>query len=180
MKAVIVYESMFGNTRAVAESIARGLGPSLETTVVRASEVDSSVLNDVAVVVLGGPTHGWGMSRPSTRRGAPDYATKGGRFLQLEVGAATGRGVREWLAALERCEMKAAAFDTRIKGPAALTGRASKAINKALARRGMTVVVPPESFIVDKKNRLLPGEIERAEAWGASIATALGASPAAA
>ncbi len=76
--------------------------------------------------------------------------------------------------------MKAAAFDTRIKGPVALTGRASRSIAKALAQHGMTVIVPPESFLVEKKGQLLPGEIERAEAWGASMAATLGASSVAA
>ena len=180
MKALVVYESMFGNTRTVAEAIGHGLSRSLEVTVIRASEADSSVLNGKSFVVVGGPTHAWGMPRPSTRRGAPDYATKGGRFLGLELGAATAPGVREWLGALGRSEMKAAAFDTRIKGPVALTGRASRSIAKALAQHGMTVIVPPESFLVEKKGQLLPGEIERAEAWGASMAATLGASSVAA
>jgi flavodoxin len=46
MKAIVVYESMFGNTRTIAEAIARGLGGSLEVTVVRAGEADPSVFWD--------------------------------------------------------------------------------------------------------------------------------------
>ncbi len=99
MKALVVYESMFGNTRTVAEAIGHGLSRSLEVTVIRASEADSSVLNGKSFVVVGGPTHAWGMPRPSTRRGGPDYATKGGRFLGLgsvpqrrpEYGSGSGR-----------------------------------------------------------------------------------------
>ncbi len=175
MKAVIVYESMFGNTRTIAEAVGRGLGGPLEVTVVRAGEAGTSVLSGKDFVVVGGPTHAWGLPRPSTRRGAPDYATKGGRFLELEPGAATQPGLREWLAALGQSEMRAAAFDTRIKAPVALTGRASRSISRALVRQGMTLVVPAQSFLVDKKNRLLTGEIERAEAWGASLVEVLGA-----
>jgi Flavodoxin domain len=176
MKAIVVYESVFGNTRTIAAAIARGLSGPLEVTVVRAGEADPSVLNGNDFVVVGGPTHAWGLPRPSTRRGAPDYATKGGRALELEPDAATQTGLREWLAALGHSEMKAAAFDTRIKGPQALTGRASRSISRALSRHGMTLVVPAQSFLVDKKNRLLAGEIGRAEAWGASLAQVLGAS----
>ena len=130
MKAIVVYESVFGNTRTIAEAIARGLSGPLEVTVVRAGEAGTSVLNGNDFVVVGGPTHAWGLPRPSTRRGAPDYATKGGRALELEPGAATQPGLREWLAALGQSEMKAAAFDTRIKGPQALTGRASRSISR--------------------------------------------------
>ncbi len=176
MKAIVVYESVFGNTRAIAEAIARGLAGPLEVTVVRASEADTSVLNGNDFVVVGGPTHAWGLPRPSTRRGAPDYATKGGRALELEPVATTQPGLREWLAALGPSEMRAAAFDTRFKGPQALTGRASRSISRALSHHGMTLVVPPQSFLVDKKNRLLAGEIGRAEAWGASLAQVLGPS----
>ena len=173
MKAVVVYESMFGNTRTIAEAIGRGLGGSLDVTVVRAGEAYRSVINGTDFVVVGGPTHAWGLPRPSTRRGAPDYATKGGRFLELEPGAATEPGLREWLPALGQSSMPAAAFDTRIKAPAALTGRASRSISRVLSRHGMTLLAPAESFLVDKKNRLLAGEIERAEAWGASLAEVL-------
>ena len=36
-----------------------------------------------------------------------------------------------------------------------------------MARHCMTVVVPPESFLVDKKNHLLLGEVERRRKLGA-------------
>jgi hypothetical protein len=65
----------------------------------------------------------------------------------------------------------AAAFDTRLSSPVLLTGRASRGIGRQLGRHGLTVIVPPESFLVDKKSHLLPGEIDRARAWGALVAT---------
>ena len=46
-----------------------------------------------------------------------------------------------------------------------LTGRASKGIEKRLAKHGYDLVADPESFIVDKQNHLIDGEAERARQW---------------
>ena len=132
MRGIIVYESMFGSTRTIAEAIARGISDFAERSVVRASEVGGFVIYGADLVVVGGPTHGWSMSRPSTRKGIPDYANKPRRHLELEPGAAAAPGVRERLSSPGQHTTCAAAFDTRINAPAALTGRASKAISRGL------------------------------------------------
>jgi hypothetical protein len=62
------------------------------------------------------------------------------------------------------------AFDTRLKMPAFLSGRASRGIDKALRRHGVTMVAKPESFFVTKHNQLLLGEEDRARAWGRQLA----------
>ena len=173
MRPVVVYESMFGATRVIAEAVASGFAECDETTVVRASEVGGSVLYDADLVVVGGPTHVRSMSRPSTRKGAPGYAKKHDGDLALEPGADDAPGVREWIGHLGQHTVFAAAFDTRVKGPAVITGRASKAINRGLASHGMSIVAPPESFLVDKNGSLLPGEMTRAAAWGATLARAV-------
>ena len=173
MRLVVVYESMFGATRIIAEAIAGGSSEYDETTVVRASEVGGSVLYDADLVVVGGPTHVRSMSRPSTRKGAPGYARKHGGDLALEPGADEAPGVREWIDHLGQHTIFAAAFDTRVKGPAALTGSACKAINRGLAGHGMSVVAPAESFLIDKNGSLLPGEVGRAAAWGATLTEAV-------
>lgn len=173
MRIVVVYESMFGATRVIAEAIAGGSTEYDETTVVRASEVGGSVLYDADLVVVGGPTHVRSMSRPSTRKGAPGYAKKHGGDLALEPGADDALGVREWIGHLGQHTNYAAAFDTRVKGPAYLTGSACKAINRGLVSHGMSVVAPAESFLVDKDGRLLPGEVARAAAWGDKLAQAV-------
>lgn len=171
MKAVIVYESMFGSTRQIAEAIADGLSDSSAVRMVRVIDADPSVCEGVDLVVVGGPTQAWGMSRPSTRRGAPLHLNDPNNDLVLESGADWGPGVREWIASLDRVVAMAAAFDTRLSSPVLLTGRASKSIGRQLARHGLTIVAPPESFLVDKKSHLLPGEVDRARAWGARVAT---------
>jgi hypothetical protein len=169
MRAVIVYESMFGSTRMIAEAIGDGMRLGNEVQVVRITEAHMDILDGADLVVVGGPTHVHSMTRPSTRRGASDYARQ--RGLVLEPDATTGPGVREWLTSLGPVHGQGAAFDTRIQAPPAVSGRASKGIDRDLARHGLTPVAPPESFIVNKQSHLVPGEQERARVWGAHLAT---------
>ena len=173
MRALVVYESMFGSTHLIAEAIAEGLRTEADVQVSRVGDAPKMV-DDVELLVVGGPTHAWGMSRPSTRKGAPLHIQRPDSTLALEPGADVGSGVREWLVTAELARIKAAAFDTRIEGPVVLTGRASKGIGRRLSRRGLTLVASPESFLVDKKSHLLPGELERARAWGARVANVVG------
>ena len=49
--------------------------------------------------------------------------------------------------------VRAAAFDTRMHGPAALTGRAAKGVTRLLREHGFDVVAEPESFLVTKQDR---------------------------
>ncbi len=170
MRAVVVYESMFGSTRRIAEAIADGLGHFAEVRTVRVLDADPRVCEGVDLVVVGGPTQAWSMSRPSTRRGAALHVSDPSNDLALESGADLGPGVREWIASLERVEAMGAAFDTRISLPVLLTGRASKSIARQLVRHGLPMVTEPESVLVDKKSHLLPGEVDRARQWGAALA----------
>jgi flavodoxin len=175
MRATVVYESMYTNTHKIAEQIAAGLGRMVDTTVVAVPEGDAAI-DGTELLVVGGPTHVHGMSHASTRRAAIEDAEKPGKDLTVDP-AATGPGVRDWLATLPTIEIYAAAFDTRMEGKAWLTGRASKPIAKRLHYSGCTMLVEPESFIVDKHNELEPGELERARQWGEQLATTLAALP---
>ena len=178
MRAVVVYESMYGNTHLIADAIGTGLAQGFDVTVVPVAEADKAVVADADLVVVGGPTHVHGMSRSSTRKGAVDAAAKAAGELTLEPGA-DGPGLREWLDALGKCapRAKAAAFDTRVAAPAAITGRASKGVGRELRHHGFELVTEPESFIVTKANHLAAEEGDRARAWGARLAAL--ASPAA-
>lgn len=169
MKAVVVYESMYGNTHAVADAIGRGLAGSGEVVVVPVAQAAPALVTDADLVVVGGPTHAHGMSRPSTRKAAVDQA----KDNPIDP-SATGPGVREWLETIPPVAASAAAFDTRAgMAPALLTGRASKGIAKQLHQHGFGQVAEPESFLIDKDNHLEPGEVERAEEWGARLAAAV-------
>jgi hypothetical protein len=173
MRAVVVYESMFGATHEVAAAVAVGLRERFdEVDVLPVAAADIAHVTTAALLVVGGPTHVHGMSRPQTRRSAVDEPSKYSTG-ELEPGA-SGIGVREWLDGLAGLSGQAAAFDTRMDGPAVLTGRASRGIARRLHQAGLSTVLPPESFIVEKGGRLREGEVSRAQAWGSRVA-AIGA-----
>lgn len=181
MQMLVVYESMYGNTHEIAGHIAEGLRLGGEVEVVAVAGATPERLAAADLLVVGGPTHVHGMTTAMSRKAAvePDAVAKGGSDdHELEVDPdAEGPGLRDWfneMAKLQR-PMLAAAFDTRMEGPAALTGRASKGITHRLKRHGFDVVAEPESFLVDKENALVEGEGERAEAWAAELLATVGA-----
>ena len=171
MKALVVYESMYGNTHHVAAAIAEGLAEAADVEVVPIEGATTERLEAAHLLVVGGPTHAHGMSRPSTRKGAADAARKDSA-LTLEPDA-EGPGLRDWFDEVERISGSAAAFDTRMHGPAAMTGRASKGIAKRLTRAGATMLAEPESFLVTKDNHLDPGEEQRAREWAEALGRAI-------
>jgi hypothetical protein len=177
MRAMVIYESMYGNTHAIAEAIGRGLSPENEVTVVPVAEATPELLGRADLVVVGGPTHVHGMSGARSRQAAVEAAHKDGSGLTLESHA-QGPGLRDWFGTVGRIRGGSAAFDTRMAGPAVLTGRASKAIAKLLDRHGLTEIAPAQSFLVTKDNRLQPGEEDRAERWGRELAAKLPAATA--
>lgn len=174
MKAVVVYESMYGNTHLIAEAIADGLREHGDTTVVPVYEVDDAIVSSADMIVVGGPTHAHGMSHANTREGAVTAAGKPGADLVLDGDPdAYGLGLREWFASLPEISGNAAAFDTRFELPAAFTGRASKGIARKLRHHGATLVDEPQSFFVTKANHLEPNEEVRAREWGARLGLSL-------
>lgn len=174
MRALVIYESMYGNTHVVADRIADGLrAEAMETTVLSVHGVDPTDVARADLIVVGGPTHAHSMTSFRSREAAVEAADKPDSGLTMEPGVG-GPGLRDWFATVGPLTgRKAAAFDTRIDMAAMLTGRASKAIAKRMRAHGMDVVVPAESFLVDKQSHLLPGEAERAETWGADLAARL-------
>ena len=177
MRAVIVYESMYGNTHLVADAIGAGLGSTFDVQVVPVAQATPEILADAGLVVVGGPTHIHGMSRAATRKAAVEGADKPGSLLELDPDA-PGPGLREWFGSLGRYPAKAAAFDTRLHGSAAMTGRASKGVARLLRAHGFDVIAKPASFLVTKDNRLDLHETDRAREWGAGLAAGLAPSQA--
>jgi len=169
MRAMIIYESMFGNTHAIADALAKGLEPLDNVVVVPVGEAGRERLDDADLLVVGGPTHFRGMSRPRTRKWAAATAQKPNNDLVLDHDA-QGPGVSDWLRSLGHGDTKFAAFDTRFKGPAVLRGRASRAISRKLRKHGFEMVAKPESFFVTLENHLQPGEEARAQEWGKRLA----------
>ena len=103
----------------------KGLEPLDNVVVVPVVEAGRERLGDADLLVVGGPTHFHGMSRPRTRKWAAATAQKPKNDLVLDRDA-QGPGVRDWLTSLGHGHTKVAAFDTRFKGPAVLRGRASR------------------------------------------------------
>ncbi len=164
----------------MAEAIAGGLADCAEVSVVPVTSADAHIFDGADLVVVGGPTHTHGMSRASTRKMAGKRARKPGSEVALVPGAVSGSGVREWLASLGRLEAAGAAFDTRLQGLPAFTGRASKSIRRLLAHHGARIAASPESFLVEGlTGALVEGELGRARAWGERLSgmTAAGAPP---
>jgi hypothetical protein len=169
MQALVVYESIYGNTRTVAEAVARGLAERLDVTLVEVGGAPTTVADDVGLLVVGGPTHAHGMSTPDTRSSAAKKAH--GAPVSQRI------GLREWLAGLGAPPPTAgfAAFDTRIKGPQRLWGSAARAADAELRRRGWPAAAPPESFLVHGPfgpvhDIVVAGEAERARRWGLDVA----------
>ena len=166
-RALVVFESLFGDARTIAQAIAGGLSPHLPVDVVAAAEAPAEVGPDVRLLVVGGPNHGLSMPRQSTREGA--IAQYGAQI------ADTSRGLQEWLEAVrvDGGGTVAAAFDTRIDHPKLLVrmDRAARTEEQLLRGHGLPIVAPAEHFYVTAaRGPLADGEEERARQWGASLA----------
>ena len=180
MSVLIVHESMFGNTAEIAEAIADGishprgappgspLGSSPEepgghrpqVRVVPVTEAPTTIGGDVELLLVGGPTHAFSMSRDSTRA---DAARRG----------ATGsphRGIREWIEAVQpRADLPVFTFDTRVH-VRMLPGSAAKQAAIALRHRGFKHAERGESFwVAGMEGPLSHDEVVRAHAWGAFL-----------
>jgi len=168
MQALVVYESMYGNTHAVASNIADGLRATHEVTLVPVTEATGELLHNADLLVVGGPTHMHGLSTASSRRMAAQAVRKEGSGLTLDPDA-SGPGLREWLKGVQAGQALATAFDTRFDGIPMATGRASRGICKLLKRHGYRIAAAPESFLIGRQNTLLDGEASRARGWGAAL-----------
>jgi hypothetical protein len=168
VKALVVYESMFGNTEAVADAVADGLRRLMDVEVHEVTRAPHPVTDAVDLIVVGGPTHAFSLSRPATRAQA------------LEQGARHGRkdlGLREWLAHLRKgphCEL-VAAFDTRVEKARWLPGSAARKAAKVARGLGYAPAGKESFYVVDTSGPMVPGELDRAEAWGGELATTMSA-----
>lgn len=166
MKALVVYESMYGNTAAIGEAVAASLqAKGLEVDARHLSKVAPAEAVGFDLLVVGGPTHAHGMTRAGTRKTAVEDEKN------TYADAVINPGLREWMDQLSDGGGRlSAAFDTRIDKPAFITGSAAKGIGRRLGKHGYRVVVAPESFLVSTKNELIDGESDRATTWGAVVA----------
>jgi len=168
MRALVVYESMYGNTHIVAVSIAAGLDVRHKVTVVPLARATQDLVAASDLLVVGGPTHMHGMANFTSRWMAANTAAKRAGALVMDPDA-LGPGIPGWMSRIGAWHGVAAAFDTRTRGLTLLTGRASRDIATLLEVHGYRLLAAPESFFVSRHDILLEGEAARATAWGAVI-----------
>jgi len=165
--ALVVHESMFGNTATIADAVARGLAlQGIAVSTVDVAEAPAGDVGEADLLVIGGPTHAFSLSRPGTRADAvrqgadPRHATT---------------GLREWIDGLPRVPAGtvrlSAVFDTRVSKVRRLPKSAGTRAGHLLQARGYTLLERPMAFVVaDVSGPLLDGEAGRAVAWGRALA----------
>jgi hypothetical protein len=163
VRALLVFESMFGNTERVAASVAQGLGRRLEVTTANAAHGAVPDPAGFDLLVVGAPTHALTLPVPDTRRQAASQADT--------ADIVPDRGVREFLQALPAGDDRpVATFDTRHRKMRYLPGSAARAAVRLLDKAGWRTLVPPQNFYVGgMAGPLLPGELDRAEDWGEQL-----------
>ena len=164
MNAMIVVESSFGNTLAVARAVADGLGRYMTVDIREVQAAPPNIGEAVDLLVVGGPTQSFGMSKSGTRSTA---ARQAGHPTTVRT------GVREWLESAPTGVLWAAAFDTKID-KRWVPGSAARAIAKRLRRLGAVLVLDPESFrVTATPGPLAAGELDRARGWGEHLGKAM-------
>lgn len=170
MKAVVVYQSIWGNTAAIARAIAEGLADGAKA--LSTTEATPDVLKGVELVVAGSPIHAFRLPSQESVR-STQTRPSGPVGVPTDV---SHRLMRDWLLEIPKGSgAAAAAFDTRVRGPLGRGG--AKRILKALDRAGLTPIAKPRGFYVAMgeghgvpKGTLLEGEVDRAREWGRELA----------
>jgi flavodoxin len=145
MNTLVIYDSLYGNTKQIAEAIASIFSKYGQTRIMAASAVAALDLTGVGLLALGGPTQGHGIS-PAVK----DLLNRNPneKFSGLTV----------------------AAFETRMHINRWLTASAADSIAKKLNQYGVKLLLPPESFLVEgREGPLEKGEAERAANWARAI-----------
>jgi flavodoxin len=166
-RALVLFESMFGNTQQIAEAVKEGLSTFVPTDIHEVGTAPDVIPDGVGLIIVGSPTHAFGMSRPKTRQDATRQA--GGRVVS------GGNGLREWLTTLRAPgSLWAATFDTRIDKPR-MPGSAARGAEKRLRKLGFQIASPSESFYVTgTAGPLVDGETDRARRWGEELGHGFG------
>jgi hypothetical protein len=158
MRALVVYETMFGNTGRIAAAIADGMADGADVIVTNVIDAPAEVPADIDMLVVGGPTHVFSMSRVSTRRSA---AERGAAYTDVP------EGIREWLEELPapKTPIAFAAFDTRVDVPL-LPGAASHAATKRAKHLGFDTLEPASFLVEGYEGPVVEGQLELARDWG--------------
>jgi hypothetical protein len=171
MRAIVVYESHWGNTADVARAIAAGIGP--ETRALTTDEATSDALTQVDLIVAGAPVIAFSLASDKMRDNIAlpaDNAPSPPDLSHLSM--------RSWLSGLPKGYGRSAAFETRVwwspRG-------ATPDIERGLRGAGYKSLAKAGRFVVNGSyGPLRDGELERARQWGADLTKAMtAATPAA-
>jgi flavodoxin len=145
MKALVVFDSKWGNTESVARAIAKGIGGN--TRAARIGDADSKDYAGVGLLVIGSPVLGGRPSKP-TQEYVNGIAASPGGMPRIAV------------------------FDTRMTMKFAQRfGHAAVRMADQLKKQGLVLIAEPKGFIVKgQKGPLAEGEIENARQWGMELA----------
>jgi flavodoxin I len=148
VRALVIYDSAYGNTQRLAEAVAAVLEEFGCVRLLRAAETTASDVEGVELLIVGSPTQ---------RR----TITPGLRaFLQRVPAPAFGG-------------LPTAVFDTRYALPRVLSGSAAHVLAKRLRARGALLLAPPECFLVTAlPGPLQAGAIRHAQEWARTVAFA--------
>jgi flavodoxin len=163
MKVIVVYESHWGNTAAVARAIADGLGP--EAQVLTTDEASTTAVVDADLIVAGAPVMAFNL--PSDKM----LATMAGDTKAPTPPELSHASMRSWLDRMSAGHGRSAAFETALRwSPGGATG----AIGDKLERAGFRRLAKGRRFVVKGSyGPLRDGELERAKEWGTELAAAL-------
>ena len=145
MKALIVYDSLYGNTEKVASALAAGMREGgVGAECVRANAVDVAILGTYDVLVVGGPTHAFGLSD-------------------------TMKTFTKRLTEVDLKDKRGFAFDTKMKSR--LAGSAGKKIEQMMKKSGVKVLMSHVSaIVVGREGPLAEGTEERFRQIGTELA----------
>jgi len=161
VKAVVVYESFWGNTAAIARAIAEGIGP--EVPALSTSEASGNAMSEVDLIVAGAPVLGFQLPTDGMRQNIGSNQVGAPRPPDL-----SHPSMRSWIAALPAGHGRFAAFETGLRWS---PGGATSAIARGLETAGYRPTVKGRRFVVKGKfGPLREGELERARQWGAELA----------
>jgi len=152
-KALVVYDSLFGNTKKIAEAITEGLSNQYDSRLMSVKDIKITDINSIKLLILGSPTHG-------------------GRYSEA---------VKDFFASLQDNSLqgiKAFSFDTSI--PAGdkgwfvrllikMFGYAAPRISKELSKKGAVAGGSETFWVLDREGPLKDGETERARSWSTGI-----------
>lgn len=164
MKAVVVYDSLWGNTAAIGKAIAEGIGS--DAKALRTDEATAEAIAGADLLVVGSPLLAFSLPTENVRDNIGEQEARGAHPPALGQPS-----IRSWLESLPDGNGRAAAFETRIWWS---PGSAAKTILNSLEDKGYTPVPEAQKFIVKGKyGPMKDGEIERARQWGAELASSL-------